>query len=330
MRRAALSTVLIALAFATGCGKLSPPQAPPSPGAASDNASFAPAPPALFDNSPRPLASASAPPRRPDNCVISQSAAAETSPALVGEAPLAPMPGARPLRPVRHVVVDPGHGGAENTGATSGGVWEREVNLDVGIKLTEELRRRGLVVTITRAEDAFISLEDRAEVANVVGADLFISLHSNAASNPDASGIEIFYPTDVFRHAGRLIDDTGRALDINTRALPDGVFSFDGDLGDGVTADRLALSRELARTLGMEIERAMTKTLNTTSRGVKPAGFEVLRWTACPAVLVEMGFLTNDSDRARLADEAYRSRIAKAVADAVANYARLGEGPRRE
>ena len=95
-----------------------------------------------------------------------------------------------------------------------------------------------------------------------------------------------------------------------------------GDLvGRGPDARR---TLELARTLGMEIEHSMTKTLNTTSRGVKPAGFEVLRWTACPAVLVEMGFLTNDSDRAKLADDAYHARIAKAIAEAVMNYANLG------
>ena len=323
MRAVLISTILLAIAF--GCARVDPPSD------ASAGAGPAAAPVAR-DNAPRTDAvGKAARPARADNCLLPAASVAETSPALVGDPPpAAPTPGARPLRAVRHVVVDPGHGGAENAGAMCGGVWEREVNLDVGMRLTEELRRRGFVVTITRTEDVFVGLEERAEVANVVGADLFISLHSNAAANVEASGIEVYFPAEIFRHDGRFIDDAGRARDINTRALPDGAFSCDGDLGEGVSADTLALSRELGRALGLEIERSMTKTLSTTSRGVKPAGFEVLRWTTCPAVLVEMGFLTNDADREKLADESYRVRIARSVAEAVVNYARLGESPRRE
>ncbi len=327
MRRVAMCCVLIALALGgTHCRR--PPEglpgAPPEP--PPDNAVVAPATPADNVLVPPVVAATSDNVTLPDSPGRS-SATPWQGPAAAGAAatadiPAYELPAARPLRPVKRIVVDPGHGG-ENVGAVVGGVAEREVNLDVGLRLAEALRAKGFEVTLTRIDDASVSLEDRAEVANLAGADLFISLHSNAAANQDAGGIEIYFPTEIFRQNGRFIDDDARARDIATRDLPDGPFTWDGDFSGDVTPERLALHRDLAQALGFEIERAMTATLGTTSRGVKPAGFEVLRWASCPAVLVEMGFLTNDEDREKLADRNYRARIARAITDAVCAYGNL-------
>jgi N-acetylmuramoyl-L-alanine amidase len=310
MRWSVTLAAVAAIAVATGCARSHKPAAPP---AAQDNALVV-----IIDGTPLRVMPSTRVPEPPTPSAASP--AVEPQATVVEDAAPLGLPAARPLRPVKLVVIDPGHGG-ENTGATQGAVIEKEVNLDASLKLAASLRRRGFSVVLTRTTDVFLTLEERAVMANQIGADLFICMHANAAANPLASGIEVYYPTDVFHQNGRVIDDVARAQDIGTRELPDGPFTWDGDLGALVTPETLALNRDLGHALGLQIERAMTRDIETTSRGVKPAGYEVLRWAACPAVLVEIGFLTNDADCEKLADPSYRERVAKAIAEAVSAYA---------
>jgi hypothetical protein len=94
---------------------------------------------------------------------------------------------------------------------------------------------RELQAIIAFSVYAWLKRDERARIANVAGADLFICVHSNAAPNPDASGVEVYYPAEAFRVNGRSLGDVERARDIATREMPDGLLAYDGDLGATVT-----------------------------------------------------------------------------------------------
>jgi N-acetylmuramoyl-L-alanine amidase len=248
-------------------------------------------------------------------------------PALDGTPDNAPEPPAQPLRPVKVVVVDAGHGG-DNAGAVADGVAEKDINLDIAQRLAEALRKLGIRVILTRNEDVFLTLDERAEIANAARADLFLCIHANAAANTEASGIEIYFPAMIFKHGSVEYDDAARAEEMNGKRLPEDALTDDGDSEGAMTANKLAFARDLGRTLGHEIERAIIDTCHATSRGVKPQTFEVLRCTSVPAVLIEVGFLTNDAERAKLTDAQYRQSLAEAIAEAVRSYSKMSEPAR--
>ncbi|HUW55412.1 MAG TPA: N-acetylmuramoyl-L-alanine amidase [Planctomycetota bacterium] len=212
---------------------------------------------------------------------------------------------------LNNVLIDPGHGG-QDLGASYGGVHEKEVNLDVARALADELRRHGMHVGMTRDRDTFLTLEERCETANTLCPDLVVSVHANAAPNRGACGVEVFYVAETFTEDARRFDDTSRAVELNV--------SRPTAAAAPVTAALLARQREESRELAGHIERAMVTRLSVPSRGVKPAGFAMLKWTRSPAVLVEVGFLSNVAERGRLADAGYRRRVAQAVAGGILSY----------
>jgi len=220
---------------------------------------------------------------------------------------------------IRSIVIDPGHGG-HDPGASYGGVHEKTVALDVARETAAELRRSGMHVTLTREGDTFLTLEQRSTMANRLAADLFVSIHANAAPDRRARGIEIFYLAETFTHGSRRFDDATRAVELN--AVHYGVGAGGGASGSHppVTPALLAQRRGESRELAQHIERAMVAQLGVGTRGSKPAGFAVLKWTCSPAVLVEVGFLSNAADRRLLAGVAYRRRVARAVAQGILSY----------
>jgi N-acetylmuramoyl-L-alanine amidase len=228
-------------------------------------------------------------------------------------------PGSRdfvPPSPIRTVIVDPGHGG-DNLGATYGGVREKDVTLDVARRMAEGLRRGGMTVVMTRSGDVALKLEERSAAANARAVDLFVSVHANAAPNLDATGVEVFHLGSTFRHDGRTYDDVARALELNRNRRHDRDLSGTGRTPPPVTAADLARRRGASARLAGHIERALVRRLGVASRGVKTAGFAVLKWTAAPAVLVEIGFLSNRVERTQLADVAYRRKVADAVVEGI-------------
>ena len=236
--------------------------------------------------------------------------------------PVAPVTPVKPVQPaqlayrVKHIVVDPGHGGRE-LGASYGGLHEKTVNLDIARKLAFLLRRSGLEVTLTRSRDALVTLDERSRISNRAEADLFISVHANAAANRSAQGVEIFYLAEEFTHASRRYDDTSRAAELNRRNhYGSGGVESAAHMSPSLLAQRRGESRELAKHL----ERAMTRRLGVPSRGLKQAGFSVLKWTCSPAVLVEVGFLSNPAEWAQLVKAGYRTRVAEALAEGILSY----------
>ncbi|MHA7117655.1 G5 domain-containing protein [Aerococcus viridans] len=188
------------------------------------------------------------------------------------------------------VMLDAGHGGWES-GATSNGASEEDMNLNLAQKLTGELNNRGYEVINTREDDTTVSLGDRSSEANASNADIFISLHHNAL-NGDAEGIETFYyEYTVGYEPSQNIEDHN----------------------DG---QRLANSAYLAELIQAELIAGT----DAVDRGVKTDTFSVLRETDVPAVLVEFGFIDNDSERAQLLNAEYQDIMISAVANAVETY----------
>ncbi|MCB9832922.1 MAG: N-acetylmuramoyl-L-alanine amidase [Planctomycetes bacterium] len=176
----------------------------------------------------------------------------------------------------RHFVIDPGHGGKDE-GASSGGVKEKHVVLDVALQLGRLLEERGAKVTYTRRDDRFIELDDRAAISNRARPDAFVSIHVNSAGNRNARGVE------VYRAQHR---------------------------GAGARADKISGSANLARA----IEAKLAEVTPVKDRGVKDSpGYRVLKLNDHPAVLLELGFVTNAEERARLGNAAYRRRLAEAI-----------------
>jgi N-acetylmuramoyl-L-alanine amidase len=194
------------------------------------------------------------------------------------------------------VVVDAGHGGQD--GGTQGfGGLEKKLTLEIARRLEQELIKAGVRVLMTRRDDVFIELEERAAIANRAQASLFVSVHLNAdATSAETAGVETYFSSD--RTLG--------SLALLKRSL--------GLLPTVTVTDHR--SERLAR----KIHRSVCKATGAMDRGVRDQGFVVIAQTECPSVLLECGYLTNATESAKLQDPARHQQIAKAIAEAVRSY----------
>jgi N-acetylmuramoyl-L-alanine amidase len=217
------------------------------------------------------------------------------------------------------VVVDAGHGGGDHGARGPKGLLEKNLVLDVARRLVKRLSAQGLGVVMTRDADAFVPLEERTRIANDAAADLFVSIHANASSLRGVHGIETFFASL------EATDESARAL-AQRENLAFGATAAragEGDpllaiLGDLLATEHLADAQEFARMT----QRRLATAEASRSRGVKQAPFVVLMGVHMPAVLVEVGFLTNSAEEGRLVGERERERIAGGLADAVAAFRR--------
>jgi N-acetylmuramoyl-L-alanine amidase len=181
-----------------------------------------------------------------------------------------------PLRAKALVVIDAGHGGHDPGTISAGGLYEKGINLEVATRVAGLLQQRGVSIIMTRQDDRYIELEERADIANRRSADLFVSIHSDSNPNRSLQGFTVY----VAR----------------------------------------AASSEAHRVAG-EINQAMAAT-GAESHGIREADYKVLVNTSGPAVLVELGYLSNTQDAARLRDGAYQNRLAQAIANGILAYLR--------
>ncbi len=204
-------------------------------------------------------------------------------------------------RALRTIVIDPGHGGNDSgTQNKPGKINEKVMTLDVAKRLQGLLVASGYRVIMTRTDDRFVELPDRAEIANKAKADLFISIHFNAvASGSTVKGTETYVLTSQNQRSTSSATNTAA----DKEAQP-------GNRHDAWNA-----------VLGWQIHRKLLGKLKTEDRGYKRARFAVLRLVECPAVLVEAGYLSNDAEARRIAPPAYRGDIAEAIAAGVEAYA---------
>jgi len=214
--------------------------------------------------------------------------------------PQARMPG----RPVRTIVIDPGHGGRDSgTRNNPLKLQEKTLTLQVSERLKAVLEQQGYRVFLTRTDDSFVGLEERSAMANAWRADLFVSIHFNAVDNPAVHGTETYILTP------RTQRSTGQAA----AAAADQV----GNLGNQHDHWNMLL--------GYMVHRQLLRDLRTFDRGLKRARFQVLRGIDCPAVLVEAGYLSNSAEAARIATPEYQNDLARSLAIAINRYRQATE-----
>jgi N-acetylmuramoyl-L-alanine amidase len=222
---------------------------------------------------------------------------------------------------IRTIVVDAGHGGHDPGATGPGGLQEKELTLDVARRLATILQDElGVKVVLTRTRDVFVPLRERTAIANRMKADLFVSIHVNAAPRAMATGTETYFlsteATDNAARAAAAFEN--KVIDLEPGARGGGRDLVRSILWDLAQSEFQQESSRLAEALQENLEKAIRQ----PSRGVKQAPFYVLGGAAMPAVLVEMGFITNGQDEERLKDEGYRDRIARALAAGVGAYKR--------
>ena len=236
-----------------------------------------------------------------------------------GEAPRAPSR-------FETVVVDAGHGGEDHGASGPRGLLEKDLVLDVARRLAGRLADQGLHVVMTRDADRFVPLDERTRLANAADPDLFVSIHANASSLAKVKGIETFFasPEATDEAARALAQRENLAFGASAARLAEGD-PLRAILGDLLATEHLTAAQEFA---GL-VQRRLATAEASRSRGVKQAPFVVLMGVHSPAVLVEVGFITNAGEEKRLASRAERERLVSGLADAVAAFrarqdARLG------
>ena len=228
------------------------------------------------------------------------------------------------LRPGHVVAIDPGHGGVDpgNPGIFfPHGTREKDVTLQVGLLLREELKRRGVAVRMTRTSDTLIALGDRGGYCTAA-CDLFVSLHVNAVKRrpgfTDGRGYETYFlaeaKTEDAARVAEMENDAVRFEASSESASPIGGLDF--ILKDLQLNEHL---RESARAAEL-VQKGLGTVHTGESRGVKQAGFMVLTTARRPAILVEMGYSTNPFDGRLLSTPASQRSMASAIADAVVAY----------
>ena len=262
---------------------------------------------------------------------------APAGPGLPGGEPEPGLPGTELERPpppegIRTIVLDPGHGGSETGAVGPSGVEEKELTLLLARSLKARLESAlGVRVVLTRDEDANLPHETRTAIANQNKADLFVSLHLNSAFGPSAHGAETY-----FLSATASDERAARAAEVENRsAAGAGAGSGAGaPQGDDPLYDLQLILWDLAQTHFLEqsqslatlIQGELNSALELRDRGVKQAPFLVLMGAAMPAVLIEVGFLSNPEEERRLQDPAYRAELADALVRAIGRYKQQVEG----
>ena len=238
-------------------------------------------------------------------------AEAPVKPSITTRARPTYVPREAPLGPNHTVVIDAGHGG-NDPGTSHNGLQEKVLVLDIAKRLRDELAAAGVNVLLTRDTDRFIPLSSRATVANRVQADLFVSIHVNANKNRQVAGAEVYYPRISIISASANWPPSIVQTEIGMPQL-----TVKQALWDMVLEQGRANSRRLASS----ICRSLGHGLQVGCKG-KSARFVVLREARMPAVLVEVGYVSNRAEAERLANPAYRQAAAQSIADGVKGYLR--------
>jgi N-acetylmuramoyl-L-alanine amidase len=181
------------------------------------------------------------------------------------------------------IVIDAGHGGYDPGALGVTGLYEKDFNLDTSLKLQDKLTALGATVIMTRTDDSFISLSGRANVANQVYADIFVSVHANSTNSSALRGTSTYFYAPS-------------------------------------TNPALYSQREQRQKLAARVQNRLAAELGTRNIGTLQANFAVLRETQMPSILVESAFLSNPDDEALLKDSQFRDKEAQAIADGLSDY----------
>ena len=219
---------------------------------------------------------------------------------------------------IKTIVLDPGHGG-KDLGATGRRLRlkEKHLALSVAKDIKSILESRGIRVILTRKDDTFISLQRRADIANRAKADLFVSVHINASRSRSLYGFECY-------HLSEATDDNARALEafedstlrIGADADVEHSRQLDKTLWDLALTENRIESSELASYICDSVESSGA----SYTRGVRSAKFYVLKHTHIPAVLIEVGYLSNKAEEAKINDPKFMDKMAESLANGILKY----------
>ncbi|WP_169779059.1 N-acetylmuramoyl-L-alanine amidase [Campylobacter curvus] len=216
------------------------------------------------------------------------------------------------------IVIDPGHGGSD-PGAISGKMQEKVAVLAVGKKLGEILKKRGYKVYFTRSNDTFINLRTRTKYANDKMADLFVSIHANAAPNAAKAasmhGIETFFLSPARSERSK----NAAALENKSDIEEMNYFSQQTFL-NVLNREKIIASNKLGIDMQRELLAQARKVYSASDGGVREAPFWVLVGALMPAVLVEIGYITHPVEGKMLYDDAYQNALALGIANGVDSY----------
>jgi N-acetylmuramoyl-L-alanine amidase len=247
-----------------------------------------------------------------DDVTTPKSASHEANSTLDGQRSLTRALGLK----IGRIVVDAGHGGHDSGTLGPGGIQEKEVVLDVALRLGKLLRQRmGADVTYTRDDDTFIPLEERTAIANKAQADLFISVHANSSADPTARGVETYYLN--FTTSPDALEVAARENAVSDESIHE----LSGLVKKITLKDKIDESREFAADVNTSLYAGLEHgNPGLRDRGVKKAPFVVLIGANMPSILAEISFLTNPDDATQLRDSHYRERIAESLYRGVAKY----------
>ena len=206
------------------------------------------------------------------------------------------------LNPLPTIVLDPGHGGKDD-GARGNGLVEKNLSLDVALRVEKILKPFNFPVVVTRRDDTFISLEDRTEIANRIENAVFVSIHFNHAPDHSSTGVETFYASQ--------------------KILPEPEWTWIGFFNK---PDAQPLDN--GETLAGFIQTSLVMRTDAVNRGIKGRELYVVRHTRCPAVLVEGGFINNPLEAQMISNDSYRERIARAIAEGIMSYQKTRPQPK--
>jgi N-acetylmuramoyl-L-alanine amidase len=226
----------------------------------------------------------------------------------------------RAIEPEFVAVVDPGHGGEKEGAIGPAGLREKDVALQIARRVAARLEAQGGRALLTRDTDRSVPLAARAALANARQADLFVSIHLNAMPGPArgrAHGIETYFlSADASDASATAVAASENADRLAGEPEPDARDPVSGILQDLADKDALSESSRLAYA----VHEQLVRRLGAEDRGVKQAPFYVLAGARMPAVLLEVGFISNAAEARRLATPAYQDEVARAIAEGIAGW----------
>lgn len=218
-----------------------------------------------------------------------------------------------PYYRIKRIVIDAGHGGYDPGAIGRDGIKEKYIVLDIARKIKELLENEGIEVILTRHDDIFVPLWERVEVANRENADLFISIHANASRARRLKGFEVYYISEA-------IDDDAKAKALAEDIVP----RFDKEAGyeHSQILDAILWDLELTenRKNSIELANCILEEIGIGKRRLKNAKFYVLKGVRVPAVLVEVGYITNMDECSKLGWKEYRTQTAEKIARGILEY----------
>lgn len=222
------------------------------------------------------------------------------------------------IKKVRTIVLDAGHGGKDPGAIGRSGVKEKIVALDITKRLKKALERKGFKIVMTRNKDVFISLKKRTEIASHLNADLFVSIHANANRVRSVHGMEVY----TLRHLNILEKNEAQRKNNHKHFFKALVMKENERDVEKILEEKLYNHKQdAAHSLAKKVVKETSRFIKAKNLGVKQSRFFVLRNTLIPAILVEVGFLSNPREERLLKSSSYRQKIANGLAKSIVNYA---------